>query len=203
VSHSIAPLLLAAVAAFALCRPVAAADPPKGLVKPIDPDGLKELQGAVEGSSEFAELTKGKRVVLSSLVGYSDKAAETDATASEFAEALHFNYDDGKTIRTVYNRTAKKVVKSEALSAYPTPLAGEEVAAARKLAEEKDEKVKALVANTPAGDLTVSTLAPVVSKKDHPNYGKRLAVLIYSPKGKLPETQKVLVNLTDKTVSRD
>ena len=179
-----------------------ASEPPAGLSKLLDPDKLKDVQSRLENSADFADRVKGKRVVLASASAYTEKADGADA-AIEFVETLHFRYDDGKTIRTVLNLSANKVVKVEELAAYPTPLAGNEVAEAKKLAEEKDEKVKVLVANTPAGNLTVSTLAPVVSDKKHANYGKRLAVVIYSPKGKLAETQKVLVNLTDKTVSRD
>lgn len=179
-----------------------ASDPPAGLSKPLDPDKLKDVQSRLENAADFADRVKGKRVVLASAAVYTEKAGGADA-AVEFVETLHFRYDDGKTIRTVLNLSANKVANVEELAAYPTPLAGEEVVEAKKLAEEKDEKVKAVVANTPAGNLTVSTLAPVVSDKKHANYGKRLAVVIYSPKGKLAETQKVLVNLTDKTVSRD
>lgn len=202
-SYPFAGLLVVTAVVFAF-GPAGAADPPKDLLRLADKDKVKAYRDEVERAAEFGDRLANKRVVLAAMVGYKRKVDDkADAAASEVVETLHYDYDRGKTVRTVYDLTAKKVVKSDLLEAHPTPLAVDEVTAAKQLAQEKDAKVAALLAKHGADQVTVSTLAPVVSDKKHPNYGKRLAVLIYSPAGKLTESRRVTVNLSDKSVVPD
>jgi hypothetical protein len=157
---------------------------------------LKELAK----SPAFAKATKGKKVVASTVVQY----ASTPAGAKEpqqMIEALHFRYDDGKTLRTTYNMSTKKVTKLEALEAYPTPLAAEEVAEAKKLAQKQDKKVNDLMMKYKGPELRVQALAPVISEKKHKLFGKRLARLVLTPKKQLKDSVSVTVNLTDKKVT--
>jgi Cu2+-containing amine oxidase len=175
-----------------------------GDLKPVtQPQERAMIQAALEKTSEFADAVKGKKkVVASTMVRYRDKP-EGAPTESEFVETLHFDYDGGKTIRTVYNLTDNKVVKLQTLEAYPTPLAEEELAEARKLAADKDERVKALLRKYKEEQITVGALAPVVSERKNKDFGKRIAILQLTPKEKLTDTVTVTVNLTDQTVSRE
>jgi hypothetical protein len=159
------------------------------------------IQKALENSPAFAEAIKGKqKVVASTMVRYKDKP-QGAATESDFVESLHFEYDTGKTIRTIYNLTDKKVVKIEKLEAYPTPLADEEVGQAKSLAAEKNDKVQALFRKYKEDQIEVSALAPVIADRNNKRFGKRLAILLLTPKEKLADAVSVTVNLTDKTVS--
>jgi hypothetical protein len=176
------------------------ADTPKAIMQSTE---RATVQEALEKSPAFAEAVKGKsKVVASTMVRYKDKP-EGATTESEFVESLHFDYDTGKTIRTIYNNSDKKVVKIETLAAYPTPLATEEIAQAKKLAEDKDEKVKALFEKYKENQVTVNALAPVISDQTNKRFGKRLVHLAFTPKEKPSDTVSVTVNLTDKTTSRE
>lgn len=176
------------------------ADTPKTITQPQE---RAMIQEALERSPAFAEAIKGKqKVVASTMVRYKDKP-EGAATESDFVETLHFDYDTGKTIWTIYNITDKKVVKIETLEAYPTPLAEEEITQAKKLAADKDERVKNLFQKYKENQVTVNALAPVIADKTDKRFGKRLAILVLTPKKQLGEAVSVTVNLTDKTVSRE
>lgn len=165
----------------------------------LQPQERAMIEGLLQNSPDFSEAVKGKKVVASTMVRYKEKPEEA-ATESEFVEVLYFNYDDGNTIRAVYNLTEKKIVMIEAMEAYPTPLASEEIAQAKKLAEETNEKVKVLMRKYKNNQVAVQALAPVIADKSDKRYGKRLAILIFTPKEKLVDSVSVTVNLTDKTV---
>jgi hypothetical protein len=156
----------------------------------------------VESSPEFVKVAKGKKVVASTVVRYKEKPEGADSE-HELVETLHFDYDDGKTIRTAYDLSSKKVVKIDLLEAYPTPLAPEEVKAAKTLAKEKDPRAKELARKYTEKELEIQTLSPVVADKKSKLYGKRLAIVILRPKAKLAETVSVKVNLTDNTLVKD
>lgn len=159
------------------------------------------IQEALNQSPAFSEIVRGKKVVPSTMITYKARPPGA-ATESELVEALHFNYDNGKTIRTIYNLTDKKVVKIDALEAYPTPLANEEVAEARNLAAEKDDRTRAVLRKY-RDQMTVSALAPVIADRANKRFGKRLAILVFTAKRNPADGVTVTVNLTDKTVSRD
>ena len=158
------------------------------------------IQDVIAKSSTFAAAIKGKKkVVASTLLRFKEKDDKADSEF-EFAEALHFDYDSGRTIRTLFNLTEGKAVKVEALEAYPTPLADEEFNQAITLATEKDERVSALRKKHQEADLEIQALAPVISDKKNKRFGKRLAILTFMPKTKLEESVSVTVNLTDDVV---
>jgi hypothetical protein len=174
------------------------AEAPKPVTQPKE---RAVIQEALEKSAAFAEAVKGKqKVVASTMVRYKNKP-DGAATESEFVETLHFDYDTGRTIRTIYNITEKKLVQVELLEAYPTPLAVEEITEATKLAKDKHERVRALLQKYKEEKVTVEALAPVVADRKNKRFGKRLAILVMSPKEKLADTVSVTINLTDKIVS--
>jgi hypothetical protein len=175
-------------------------DTPKPVTQPHE---RAQIQAWLEKSAPFAEAVKNKnKVIACTMTRYLEKPEGT-ATKLEFMEALHFDYDTGKTIRSICNEREHKVVKIETLEAYPTPLAAEELALATKLAKEKDERAKVLFKKYNQEQITVEALAPVISDRKNKNFGKRLAILIFSPKKKLRDTVSVTINLTDETVSVD
>jgi hypothetical protein len=138
------------------------------------------IQEALNASPAFSEVAKGKKLVPSTMIRY--RATRAGATTeSDLVEALHFNYDDGKTIRTLYDLTDKKVIKVDALEAYPTPLANQEIAEAKKLASEKDERAKALLQKYRDNEISVGALAPVIADRANKRFGKRLAILVLAP----------------------
>src|SRR5947207_3042070 len=75
------------------------------------------IERELSKSPEFTSAAKGKKVIASTMMTYKEKPNDS-ATEAEFVESLHYNYDSGKTIRTVLNRTAEKVVKVDLLDAY-------------------------------------------------------------------------------------
>jgi hypothetical protein len=193
-----AGMLLAAGISLSFGLPAFGAETPK-LVTQASVRNM--IQEALNQSPAFSEITRGKKVVPSTMLRY--KARPPGApTESDFVEALHFNYDNGKTIRTIYNLTDKNVVKIDALEAYPTPLASEEIAEARKLADEKDDRARAVLRKY-RDQIAVSALAPVIADRSNKRFGKRLAILVFTPKRNPADGVTVTVNLTDKTVSRD
>ena len=100
------------------------------------PSEREEILKKFEESPMYTSAVEGKKVVACKIVKYTDQPEGTNAP-SEYVEALQFNYDDGKTIRTVYSVAEDAVVKVEELEAYPTPLADEELERAKELAKEK------------------------------------------------------------------
>jgi replicative superfamily II helicase len=160
------------------------------------------LQESLEKSAEFARAVKDKKVVASTMVRYKEKPADA-LREVEFAEALHFNYDDGTTIRTIFNLSRREVVKVETLEAYPTPLADEEVEQALDLAMEKSVEVRSLLEKFNRDRVKLKSLAPVIADKKDKRYGKRIAILSLMPKEVLADSVSVTVNLTEKTVSNE
>jgi Cu2+-containing amine oxidase len=185
---------------FCIVVATLSAESPKLITQPKE---RAIIQEALEKSPSFAEAIKGKKkVIASTMIRYKEKS-EGGETESELVETLHFDYDTGKTIRAIYNMTDKKMIKLEKLAAYPTPLTEDELAQARNLAEDKDEKVKALYKKYNKNQVTVEALAPVIADRSNKRFGKRLAILVLTPKEKAAETVTITVNLTDKTVSRE
>jgi hypothetical protein len=176
------------------------ADTPKRVT---DPEERAAILDALKKDPQFAAIIGGKRkVVPSTMVRYRHRP-EGAAAEAEFVKTLHFDYDTGKTIHTVYNMTEKRVTNVETLEAYPTPLAAEEKAVATKLAEAENEDVKDLFRKYKEQEVTIQALAPVIADKAHKHFGKRLAILVLSPKGNHADTVTVTVNLTDKAVPRE
>src|SRR5262245_5075385 len=98
---------------------------------PLTKKEKAEVFKLIEESKEFKEAASGKKkVVPASAWSYREKDGKREV---EFVETLHFNYNNNQTIRTLYNRTDKRVVRVESLEAYPTPLADEELERAKKI----------------------------------------------------------------------
>ena len=167
------------------------------LLKGVEREALLK---EIAKSPAFVKATKGKKVVASTVLQYAVIPAGSKEP-QQIIEALHFRYDDGKTLRTTYNMSAKKLTKLEALEAFPTPLAPEEITDAKKLAQKQSKKVSDLMTKYPGPELGVQALAPVISEKKHALFGKRLARLVLTPKKNLKSTVSVTVNLTDKKVT--
>lgn len=148
---------------------------------------------------EFEALVgKKNKIVASQFLLYKDD--DGGDPKSELVDTLHFDYTTGKTIQTTYNLTSKKLVAIHALAAYPTPLAETEQDLARKLARDKDERVRKLLIKYPNDRIELSELIPVISKPNHKHFGKRLVILFYRPMDNVEDTVSVTVNLTDETV---
>jgi len=164
--------------------------------EPVQPPARETILGWMQKSPEFAREATGKKLVLCSVVRYAaDPAA---GLPQDIVEAVHYRYDDGVTLRTVCTPADRKVVEVEALTAYPTPLAPEEIEAARALAREKDAVLQKILAE--GGTLAVETVALVMAERSNKLFGKRLAVVIARPKTGAPVW--VTVNLTDRTIVR-
>jgi hypothetical protein len=161
----------------------------------------------VEASPEFKELSQAKkdpRLVVANVVKYT---IDEGKDKSLMVEVLHFKYEGGVTIRSLYDVRQEKVVKVEPLHAYPTPLAGEEVKEAIRLAKEQSRQVRELYPvskgpETPGkkDQPTVEALAPVISDPERPNYAHRLVLLTFIPRSEKTPSVSVQVDLTDKKV---
>ena|SRR5262245_15276968 len=177
-------------------------------------DPRSELTGAertallkeVAASKEFATAIKESKKVVPVRVRTYTEAVDGKPEA-RFAEVLHFNYADGRTIRTVYNRTDGRIVRVESLEAYPTPLADSELARAKQIAEKSEARAEFVRRN---GDrVEVTYLAPVIADPKHPLFGKRLVTLIYRTKAdpkqadQTADSLNVQVNLTDEELVKE
>lgn len=164
------------------------------------PSERMDLQKAFETAPQFRREVAGRKKVIATTMTLFSTRASPSSAEQQVVEALHFRYDDGKTIRTMFNATEQKVIRIDILEAYPTPLAGEEIEKAKELAKAKDAKIRQLIEGTPQEQLKIEFLSPVVSDKRDPRYGKRLVIVIVSSKD-APGSEKVTLNLTDETVS--
>jgi len=118
---------------------------------------------------------------------------------------LRYRYDDGATLRTKIDVATKKVLSVEKLTLYPTPLAGEEIAEAIRLARAKSPAVDKIYKEA-ANDPVLGYLVPIVSDSKNPKYGHRLVLLSVSPKAPAdpealpPRRVTVRVDLTNESV---
>jgi hypothetical protein len=158
------------------------------------------IQDLLEASPDFVRATEDKRrIIASTMTRYKDIPREAIGEA-EFVEALHFDYDTGSTIRTVYNLTERRVTRIEALKSYPTPLSEEEIALATKLAIDRDDKTRELFLKSKEDKITVNALAPVIVDKTSNQFAKRIAILVFRPMEPPAEPVSVTVNLTDGSI---
>ncbi|MEX0679685.1 MAG: hypothetical protein WD063_21630 [Pirellulales bacterium] len=157
----------------------------------------REIYQAVERSPEFRKATNDYKKVVATAAS---RILYEEDPQRDVMEVLHYRYDDGKTIRTLFNAADNKSIKTEELEAYPTPLADEELEQAKKLARSQEKRVNDLFVRHEEEEVTVRALAPVISDRKNKLYGKRLAILRYMPMGKPAEAVTVEVNLTDGVV---
>jgi hypothetical protein len=165
----------------------------------LSPKAQEPILKVLTASPQFLKVTEGtKKMVVCSVVQYTGKRGELKG--KPLAQAMHYRYDDGVTVRTTLNLADKKVVRVERLVAYPTPLAPVERREALALAQEKSPEVKALLEKYKEEERSVEVLVPVVSQRDNRLFGKRLVSLRVVPNARPEDSAAVMVNLTDRTV---
>jgi len=156
------------------------------------------LVAEVRKSPEFRKAVAGKNKVVLCV----RREVTGAARGEDMVEMSFFNYNNGKTVRATIDPKEKKVVKVESFEAYPTPLAEEEKRRAEVLAKEKDDKVIDMLKKY-GGEVEFSHLAPVISNKKSPRFGKRIVILYARPKEAKGRSVMVTVDLTDEVVSRE
>jgi hypothetical protein len=160
------------------------------------------IQKALEGEPVFLKEVQGKRVVPSTMVEYTE-APEGSKQEETFVRALFYRYDDGKSIRALWNRTTGKLVKVDVLEAYPTPLNEAEEARSRGIAIAQIEEFKALLEKSREESVTFEFQAPVISDRKDPRFGKRLVTVYLTPRAANAGAISATVNLTDGTASKN
>ena len=173
--------------------------------KPVHADGpvlvkeihqQNEIHNALKEDPQFLAATREKKVRLSTAVIYSKKPVGGN-TEQRYVKTLHYHYEDGKTIRTVYNPETRKVEKIDFLDGYPTPPGTDEQSEARKIAEDQIETVKELRRATKDEEMVVTFLSPSIPDRKHPHFRKRLVTVYYTPKSGRAGVVWVTINLTD------
>lgn len=168
------------------------------------PLSAEEQSAAVEkikGSLSFSKAAAGKRdprLYAASAWKYRDKEATREG--QEVIEVLFYKYEGGVTLRASLDTKTGKVFEVEELKAYPCPLAGEERAAALRLAREQSPAVQKLLAALRAAEVGVNAISPVISDPNDPLYGHRVAYLTVYSTAQRSARVRVVVDLTAKSV---
>jgi hypothetical protein len=162
---------------------------------------LDAAQQRIKGSASFtrAAARNGdpRMYVVSASKYKGDKGA---GGPEELVEVLYYKYEGGVTLRAALDGRTGDLLELEELKAYPTPLADEETQEAIRLAKEKSNAVRQVVANAPAGSLGVYAMPTVISLPSDLRYGHRIVLVTFYPKAGSKPTAMVEVDLTQKTV---
>ena len=194
-----APLIVAVLFAFAPAAPLRAASEPR----PASPEQIGaanlvlENTGAKKQMMSAAAASAPTAPPRQQLVRASIVSAPTEQSPErEIVEMLHFDYSDGRTVRSRVDLTNKKVLKVERLAAYPTPLAEEELRKAISLARDLAPAVNALYQEDTA-KVKVEPLVPTIADPNDPRFGRRIVDLNFRLERK---NARVSVDLTTGTI---
>jgi hypothetical protein len=192
VRHGIVAIALACMAGVPFC---AAGE------SELSSQELKAAVDHIKGSAAFGKAAargSDPRMYLVSASKYVGSPAA--GAAQEIVEVLYYKYEGGVTIRAALDARSGEVLELEELKAYPAPLADEEHAEAIRLARERSDAVRRIVAVTRANDLGVYSLSPVVADPQDARYGHRLVLLTFFRKTGHGPSVMVEVDLTQQTV---
>lgn len=162
---------------------------------------LETAQQRIKGAASFnkaaARSSDPRMYVVSASKYKGDKGA---SGPEELHEVLYYKYEGGVTIRAALDGKTGELLEIEELKAFPTPLADEEIQEAIRLAKEKSNAVRQIVANAPAGSLGIYTMPTVISLPSDLRYGHRIVLVTFYPKAGSKPSAMVEVDLTQKTV---
>jgi Copper amine oxidase, enzyme domain len=161
----------------------------------------EQLLKIVEDAPAFKEVPTSKSAPRRYLTEFSAVRSMVDGKSTRIATVVHYEYENGQTIRTIVDLDAREVKEVRRFEAFSTPLSPEERLEAIQFALRHVSEVRELLNEEPPPEITAMPWA--ILDKDSIQYGHRVAsLLIVSRSRPSSGIARVEVDLTEGTAKR-
>jgi Cu2+-containing amine oxidase len=169
---------------------------------PLTPQERSRIVSLVENAPEVKHIESSRTNPRRVLVSVSAVRSKVGDATRRIATVLQYEYEGGKTIRTVVDVDNAQVKDVKQFTAYPTPFAPEERLEAASLAARKLPEIRELLEQQPSAPYDIMPTA--ISERTSPKYGHRIArVIFYRTTNGRKVPIQVDVDLTDRSATLD